>query len=123
MPPSWRSNTAGVPFTGSEALPFLSMKRSWPERSVKMARPSGRKARPQGWFRPRTKVSTLKLAFWVVKSLPLISGPAPLAIHDAAADAQVSGHLRHLVGEQERGEFVVGGVGQTVGQRLHDLRI
>ena len=53
------ASTCGTPPKGCDRLPSLAISRMRPGRSVTSARPSGRKARPQGFTRPRAKVSTL----------------------------------------------------------------
>jgi hypothetical protein len=90
------------------------MKRSSPERSVKMARPSGRKA--PGLVQAAHQGFDLEAGFLGGEILAADVGhcPAPLAVHDSAANTQIGGHLRHLVREQERGEFVIGRIRQAV---------
>ena len=45
--------------SGSDTSPVLATRRSRPGRSVTSMRPSGRKARPQGWASPFATVSNL----------------------------------------------------------------
>ena len=49
---------AGTPWSGSESVPSAATMRRRPGRSVTSMRPSGRKARPQGFCRSRATVST-----------------------------------------------------------------
>ena len=51
-PPCPPTSIFGKPVTGAEIRPCASTTRKSPLRSLIKKRPSGRKAKPQGWFRP-----------------------------------------------------------------------
>src|SRR5688500_17984034 len=59
-PPWPRASTAGSPVTGAESFPSADNTRSRPGRSVISILPPGRNARPHGFCRPSTTVTTSK---------------------------------------------------------------